>query len=86
MNKDVDMNKDSLALSYKTSQKKAIQVSKVADPNNNTLNKCVNIDQSILNIQCVPVKYSNLVSPHSNNIVINIQLPYNPNALTELDL
>ena len=86
INKDVDMVNDFLALSYEISQKKAIQVSMAADSNTNTLNKYIIIEYSISNIQHTSVKYSNSVSPHGNDTVINIQLPYNPNTPIEPNL
>ena len=49
MNKDVKMNNKSSMLSYKTSQEKAIQVSMVANPNTNTMNKYITIECPISN-------------------------------------
>ena len=58
----------------------------MADPNTNMINKCVMIKYSTSNTQCAPIKYTNSVSPCSDNIVINIQLPYDPNAPMEPNL
>ena len=45
LNNNIKMNDDSegFGLSYKIAQEQAIHVSMVADPSNNTLNKCVTI-------------------------------------------
>ena len=92
MNEDINIDDNSLALSYETFQKKAIQVSKAVDPQTNTLNQCSNLNTPILNSQHVSVKHSILNSTYvqimylSNNMVINIQLLYDPNALTEPEL
>jgi len=53
MNIDVYINNNSLALSYKTSQKKAIRVSEVADPQTNMMSQHGNSNVSNLNPQCV---------------------------------
>jgi len=62
-NEDVNMNNDSHALSYKTTQEKAFQVSKVADTNNSIVT---------MTLQCVPSKHSNTISTHVDDAVINI--------------
>ena len=86
INKNIDMDEDSPILFYETSQEKVIQVSKAADPNNNILNKHVNINWPTTNIQYAPTEHPNLVSSYGNNAIINIQLPYDPNIPTEPDL
>ena len=86
MNENVDMDNNSSTLSYETSLEKTIRVSMVANPNNNMINKCIIIEHPISNSPCAPVKYPNSVSSYSNDTVINIQLPYNPNAPMEPDL
>ena len=86
LNEDVDMDNDSPALSYETSQKKAIQVSKVADSYNNILNKHVSVDHNTMTLQHVSTEHPSLSSTHGDNVIINIQLPYDPNASTEPDL
>ena len=62
-NKDVNMDDDSHALSYKTTQEKAFQVSKMADTNN-----------SIVTItpQRVFSEHPNTTSTHVDDVVINI--------------
>ena len=74
---DVDMDNVSPELPNETTQKKAIQVSKVADTNNNAVTTIQ---------QCVPYEHSNITLVHGNDTVINIPLPYNPNTLTEPNL
>jgi len=74
---DVDMDNVSPRLLYKTTQKKAIWVSKAADTNNNAVTTIQ---------QCVSYEYPNTTSAHGDDAVINILLPYNPNALTKPDL
>ena len=77
MIEDVDIDNVSPGLSYKVIQEKAIQVSKAANTNNNTVT---------MTQQYVFHKHSNTTSAHDNNIVINIPLLYNPNTLTEPNL
>ena len=48
LNKDIKMDNNNTGLSYKTHQEQAIYVSKVANFLNNTLNKHVLIEHSIL--------------------------------------
>ena len=91
---DVDDEKidDSLTLSYKTDQEKALHVSKVAEHQANMKTKHNNIMSSNLNPQCILNKehQSNTTcsttTQMKDNIVINIQLPYNSQAPTEPDL
>ena len=86
INENVKIDDDSPILSYEISQEKAIQVSIAANPNNNTLNKYIMIKCPTSNFSCVPVKHPNLVFLYGDDTVINIQLPYNPNALIKPDL
>ena len=44
-----------------------------------------NPSTNIIN-QHVPIKYPTSSPPHVDNDVINIQLPYNPNASTKPEL
>jgi len=53
MNIDVDMDNNSLALSYETSQEKAIQVSEAADTQTNMMSQYGNPNISDLNPQHV---------------------------------
>ena len=53
MNIDIDMDNNSLALSYETFQEKVIQVSKVADPQTNMMSQHGNPNISNLNPQHV---------------------------------
>ena len=76
-NEDIDMNDNSCTLLYEMTQKKAIQVSKVANTNNSTVT---------MTLQCVSFEHPNMISTHIDNAVINIQLQYDPNTLMELDL
>ena len=80
------MNNDSPALLYEKSQKKAIWVSKIANPYNNTLNKHVSVDHNTMTPQCISTEHPSSPSPHGDNVVINIQLLYDPNTPTEPDL
>jgi len=90
---DVYIDNVSPGLPNETTQEKAIQVSKVADTNNNAVTTMQ---------QCIPYEHPNMTLAHGSNMtlvhgsnmtlaydddtVINIPLPYNPNALTELNL
>ena len=76
-NKDVNIDNDSHALSYKTTQEKAFWVSKVADTNNSMVTTTS---------QCISSKYPNITSTHVNDAVINIQLQYDLNTPIEPDL
>jgi len=60
LNEDINMGDDSPQLSYVMSKEQANHISMVADPNNNTINKCVLIEHSISS------------PPHVNDTVINI--------------
>ena len=73
-------------LFYETIQEQAIDVSMVADLSNNTLNKCVTIKHPTMSSPHVQTAYSTSSSPHDDDMAINIQLPYDPNAPTEPDL
>ena len=89
MNVDVDMNNNSPALSYKISQEKAIWVSEAADLQTNMMSQHSNSNVSNMNSQCI---LDNQMAPnptcvqtthHVDDMVINIQLPYDPSALME---
>ena len=72
---DINMESfNSPQLLYVTPKKQANQISIIANPSTNTIN------------QRVPIKYPTSSPPHVDNDVINIQLPYNPNASTEPEL
>lgn len=86
INKDIKIDDNFPMLSYETSQKKAIRVSIVANLNSNMMNKHVTIKCPTSSSPHVPVEHSTSVSPHGDDIVINIQLPYDPNALTKPNL
>ena len=76
INEDIDIDDNSLVLSYETSQKKAIQVSKTANSQTNTLNKYVIFDHFTSNPQCIPVKYPNSASTHGDlNKYVIIKYP-----------
>ena len=77
MIEDVDMNDVSPELSYKMTQEKTSRVSKAADTNNNA---------APTNLQRGPHEYPNMSPAHVDDTVINISLPYDPNAPTEPDL
>ena len=87
-NNDIEMNDDSegFGLSYETTQEQALHISMVADPSNNTLNKCVTTKCPTMSPPYVQSAHSTLGSPHGNSTVINIQLLYNLNAPTEPEL
>jgi len=70
---DDDPMDTSLALSHRTVQKKVFYISKAADQQNYTRTKEGNIEAT--------AAYGTY-----NESIINIQLPYNPQALTEPDL
>jgi len=73
MNNNDDLVDSSPELSYKTEQKKAFHVSKMADQQESTRTKGSNNEASTTH------------GTHEES-VINIQLPYNPQASTEPDL
>ena len=77
MIENVDMDNVSPGLLYKMTQKKAIQVSKVADTNNNAVTTTQ---------QHVSHEHPNMTYTHDDDAVINISLPYDPNAPIEPDL
>ena len=92
MDIDIDIDNNSLALFYKTSQKKALQVSKVAMQQANMRNKHGNLDPSKLTPQHVldeqpPFNLTCSQAMHiEDDMVINIQLPYDSNAPMEPEL
>jgi len=83
---------DSLALSYETDQEKALCVSKVAKHQANTRTKHNNLmssnsnPQHVLNKEHQPNTTCGTTTQMEDNNVINIQLPYNPQAPTKPDL
>ena len=83
LNKDIKMDNDSPRLSYETYQEQAICVSKVADPSNNTLNKYILIKCPTLSPPHGQTMHTALDSPHVEDMVININLLYDPNAPME---
>jgi len=83
LNEDIDMNNNSPQLSYKTPQEQAIHASIVAGPNNNTRRNHVIIKYPTSSSSYVPIKHPTSDSPHVDDLVINIQLPYDPNAPIE---
>ena len=80
------LNDNSSRLSYETYQEQAIHVSKMADSFNNILNKCVPIECPTLSPSHGQTTHPALGSLHVEDIVININLPYNPNASMEPEL
>ena len=91
---DDDSNDSSLALSYEDKQERAIRVSKVADLQNNTRPQCNSLNASNPTPQCVlnkdhqsntGNKATQATTSHEDE-VINIQLPYDPQAPTEPEL
>ena len=83
LNEDIEMDEDSPGLSYETHQEQAIHVSKVADPSNNTLNKCVPIECPTSSPSHGQTTHSASGSPHVEDMIININLLYDPNAPME---
>ena len=89
---DKEMVDISPALSYEIDQKKALCVSKMAEQQDNTRSKHDNLNASIFNPQCVlnkdqhPIPTCGPTTYFKNNNIINIQLPYNPQVPTELEL
>jgi len=57
-----------------------------ADLNRNVLNRHTMIKHSILSSLHAPIEHPTLCSPHANDMLINIQLLYDPNTSTEPDL
>jgi len=86
LNEDVDIDNDSPWLFYEISQEQANCVSMVANPNNNVINKHVTIECPTLSSLYIPIEHSTLVSPRVDDMVINIQLLYNLNALMKSKL
>ena len=92
MNVDKKLVESTPTLSYKTEQKKAICISKTAEEQGNMRPKGRNLKAPNSNPKCVPnVDQCNLptcgtVAQTENDNVINIQLLYNPQAPTKLDL
>jgi len=82
----------SSALSNKTGQIKALHVSKATEQQDNTRSKCNNLKASNSNPQCVLNKEQHSIptcgptTQFEDDNVINIQLPYDPQAPTELEL
>jgi len=74
---DIDIDNVSPALSYEITQKKAIWISKAVDINNN---------MATMTQQCVSNELPYTTSPHGDDAVINVPLPYDPNAPMEPDL
>ena len=83
LNEDINMDDDSPQLSYETSQEQAIYVSMVADSNNNMMNKHVTIKHLTSSSSHVLIKHPISDSPYVDDMVINIQLLYDPNTPTE---
>jgi len=69
MSEDIDI--DSHELSYETTQEKAIQISNVANNNNNMATTMQ---------QCISNESPNILTTYIDDTVINISLPYDPNA------
>jgi len=88
LNNDININNNSKGpgLSYKTIHEQVIHVSIVADPSNNMLNKYITIEHPTMSSSHVQTAYSILSSSYGNDMAINIQLPYDPNTSTELNL
>jgi len=86
LNKDIKMDNDSPELSYETYQEQAICVSKVADLSNNTLNKYILIKYPILSLPHSQTMHTALDSSHVEDMVININLLYDPNTPIESKL
>ena len=91
---DDDFNDSSPALSYEDEQERAIRVSKVADLQNNTRPQCDSLNvanstsQRVLNEDHqsnTGNKATQATTSHEDE-VINIQLPYDPQAPTEPEL
>jgi len=83
LNEDIKMDENSPGLSYKTYQEQAIYISKTADPSNNMLNKCILIECPTSSPPHGQTVHPASGSPHVEDTVININLPYNPNTPTE---
>ena len=79
-------------LSHKTEQEKALHVNKAAEQQVNIRPKCDNLIASNSNPKCVfnkeqqPNTTCGSTSQTGDDNIINIQLPYDPQVPTELDL
>ena len=74
LDEDFNMGDNSPQLSYVIPKEQTNHVSIVADPNNNTMNKYILIE------------YLTSSPSHVDDIIINIQLLYDPNTLMEPEL
>lgn len=74
LDEDFNMGDNSPQLSYVIPKEQTNYVSIVANPNNNTMNKYILI------------KYLTSSPSHVDDIIINIQLLYDPNTLMEPEL
>ena len=74
LDEDFNMGDNSPQLSYVIPKEQTNHVSIVADPNNNTINKYILIE------------YLTSSPSHVDDIIINIQLLYDPNTLMEPEL
>jgi len=91
---DVDPNPstDSPALSYEMEQEKLLHLRKAAETLNNTRLQNKNNEVSPIQLECAGHTIPNKLQPYvaapsdEDDNVINIQLPYDPNAPTEPDL
>ena len=91
---DDDFNNSSPALSYEDKQERAIHVSKVADLQNNMRPQCDSLNVANLTSQRVfnedhqsnTRNKATWATTSYKNEVINIQLPYDPQAPMELEL
>jgi len=93
-NNDMDIDEDENSfpeLSYKTPQEKERQLGKATENNTNTRSPCGNLNVNALtqhalnnNPTSPPPQGSSVIN--DENVFINIQLPYDPNASTDSEI
>ena len=92
MDVNPDLPTDSSALSYEMEQEKLLCFRKVAEILNNMRLQNGNNKASPIQLECAGCTIPNKLKPcatapsNDDNNVINIQLPYNPNAPTKPEL
>jgi len=93
-NNDMDIDEDENSfpeLSYKTPQEKEHQLGKATENNTNTRSPCGNLNvnaptQHALNNNPTSPPPQDSSAINDENVFINIQLPYDPNASTDPEI
>ena len=92
MDVNPDLPTNSLALSYEMEQKKFHQFRKVVETLTNTRLQNGNNEASPIQLECgehdilIELKPCTVAPSNNDDNIINIQLPYDPNAPTEPEL